>query len=144
MAELKPIISSRACPVCGEPVPWTRYWIKPWVWAKWPCSRCDSILTFDGSRRLWVGMIGGALGGSFFFVTKLYGWVAGFIVFIVGLLLFLFDRVRVAERRNPNFCRFCRYDISGTLAAGLNRCPECGQAIAATDSANTNDAFLPR
>jgi hypothetical protein len=43
------------CPVCREAVPWQRRWLKPWMWARWPCERCGAILGFDQGWRSITG-----------------------------------------------------------------------------------------
>jgi hypothetical protein len=37
------------------------------------------------------------------------------------------------------FCSSCRYDVSATIVAGINRCPECGRRF----SSNPLDADSP-
>jgi predicted RNA-binding Zn-ribbon protein involved in translation (DUF1610 family) len=44
-------------------------------------------------------------------------------------LLGFLDRVRVIGKRNPRYCPSCRYDLSGTVSAGIARCPECGRDL---------------
>jgi len=41
-------------------------------------------------------------------------------------LMGFLDRVTVVGNRNARYCPACRYDLAGTLAAGVSRCPECG------------------
>jgi len=44
----------RCCPECTAPVPWTRLWLRAWIWARWPCQNCGVSLRFDMRRRLAV------------------------------------------------------------------------------------------
>jgi len=44
------------CPVCQEPVRWQRRWLKPWIWARWPCHKCGSLLGFDKNWRNVTGL----------------------------------------------------------------------------------------
>ena len=129
MDNLKPITSSRDCPVCAQPVPWTRYWLKPWMWATWDCPRCHTKLTFDRKQRMTVGIFAGAVMGSWLLVAHLFGWISALILVAAAETMFLHDRVTVAGNRNPNYCVYCRYDLTGTLGAAGNKCPECGQEI---------------
>ncbi|MEP0426857.1 hypothetical protein [Rhodopirellula bahusiensis] len=45
------LLSHRRCPSCHASVPWSRYWLRAWMWAKWPCRSCEAILTFSRPRR---------------------------------------------------------------------------------------------
>jgi len=45
------------------------------------------------------------------------------------------ERVEVRGRRNLRYCRCCRYDLAGTIAAGIAKCPECGYAVPAVKAA---------
>lgn len=126
-----PIITSdRDCPVCGGPVHWTRYWLRAWIWAKWPCPRCGSLLGFNRNRRMLYALAGAIAGGIFGTLRFHYGWLVG-LAFIVAAtaLLQLIENVIVLGNRNPRYCSSCRYDLSGTIDAGINRCPECGRPI---------------
>jgi hypothetical protein len=122
------LTSARDCPVCGEAVHWTRYWLRSWAWAKWPCSRCGSLLGFDTKRR-WVIVIAlmplllyfGA--GRYSRYSLVTGLLVGLAVAAASTWL---ERVVVIGDRNPRYCPTCRYDLSGTLAAGIATCPECG------------------
>ena len=121
------LTAARDCPVCAEPVHWTRYWLKSWAWAKWSCPRCRSILGFDKKRRslmvvpvfLWLML--------FSFLQSRYATPVAFLAVCAGMLTMgLLERVVVIDNRNPRYCRSCRYDLSGTQEAGINTCPECG------------------
>jgi hypothetical protein len=37
--------------------------------------------------------------------------------------------LRYAQTTRRRLCQRCEYDLRGTLAAGLDRCPECGEAV---------------
>ena len=51
---------------------------------------------------------------------------------IVGLISGpLKRRRRLGEARRRTPCKGCGYDLRGTLAAGLDRCPECGRGVSA-------------
>jgi predicted RNA-binding Zn-ribbon protein involved in translation (DUF1610 family) len=135
MGDLQPIISSRDCPVCAEKVPWRRYLMNRGISAKWYCPQCHSLLTFDLGRRVFAAIVGGVIG-----VMLLVSWLAvrhwvsrvGCLIAGVPVLIavFLFDHVIVIGHRNENYCVFCQYDLTGTIAAGEKRCPECGGEIA--------------
>ena len=119
--------SWRDCPVCGEPVHWSRHWLRASTWARWPCRRCGSLLGFDRKNR-WrvaapifalVGFLAyfGSLGATWGLLPLL-----GVAIAVVALL----DRVTVVGHRSKRYCHRCRYDLVGTLVAGIKRCPECG------------------
>lgn len=65
------------------------------------------------------------------------GW-SGFPGVAIGLVLLLsgialcgialFAARRPRENRAPN-CANCGYDLTGTMIAGIDRCPECGATI---------------
>ena len=33
-------------------MPWTRLWLRAWLWANWPCGECGESLSFNRRRRL--------------------------------------------------------------------------------------------
>jgi hypothetical protein len=44
-------------------------------------------------------------------------------------LVFMYEKVRMARATVHNRCPRCEFDLTGTRAAGLSMCPECGQAV---------------
>lgn len=137
---------SRACPICGERVPWQRYWLTAWIWARWPCKRCGTELRFAAKRRVWISLAGGltaflaglsipTFGPIMVDLSAMPGgmvtWIAmvAAVVTAVVVPLCLLDRVRVAPHGSVWYCRGCRYDLRGTVRAGRTICPECGRAI---------------
>src|SRR5688572_22202047 len=62
-------ISARDCPVCGTPVPWTRYWLRAGAWAKWPCPTCGSLLGFDQKRGVLMIIPAGLTVGLYVFMV---------------------------------------------------------------------------
>ena len=55
-------------------------------------------------------------------------------------LLFRFAAYEKAARENPDGqCFACGYDLRGTLQAGREKCPECGQRILLEQRAATDD-----
>ena len=69
-------LKHRCCPECGAPVPWTRFWFKAWLWARWPCQACGVSLQFNMWRRLATVAVA--------FALMLPVWV---LVPIIGILL---------------------------------------------------------
>lgn len=123
-------VSDRDCPVCGEPVHWSRYWLRAWAWAKWRCPGCGSILGFDRKRRWLLTIAACLLCGFYATIESRYtALVAVPALFIGSVALGLIDRVTVVGNRNARYCPACRYDLTGTLAAAIDRCPECGRGI---------------
>ena len=54
--------SNLCCPACGHPVGASRWFWRAWIWARWHCASCDSLLRFDFRRRLLLGLCVGLLG----------------------------------------------------------------------------------
>jgi endogenous inhibitor of DNA gyrase (YacG/DUF329 family) len=131
-------ISARDCPVCGKPVHWSRYWLRAWAWAKWPCPRCGSLLGFDRKRRWLIAIPAGLSGGMYGLIQSRCSALVALPVLVLGsAALGLLDQVTVVGHRNPGYCRSCRYDLTGTLSAGIVRCPECGADVPTEQTAAT-------
>ena len=130
MTQLPTLTCDRDCPVCGEPVHWSRYWLRTWIWAKWACPRCKSQLGFDRKRR-WLLTIPFALCGlGFEMLRSQYSFIVAFLVLTVYCIpLGFLERVTVIGNRNGRYCPSCRCDLSGTFAAGIGKCPECGRVV---------------
>src|SRR5262245_17536920 len=94
----------RRCPKCGTKVGWVRFWLKPWIWERWPCPGCGVTLRFDAGRRLLMGLL--AIAGFALAVAvgpplgQLLGappaWAAAAVAFLIGLLVLLLDAVKLA------------------------------------------------
>jgi hypothetical protein len=50
---------NHSCPVCGHPVGAKRWFWRSWIWARWRCVSCDTLLRFDFRQRLRVGLFHG-------------------------------------------------------------------------------------
>src|ERR1039457_1133608 len=50
-----------SCPVCGHPVGAKRWFWRAWIWARWHCESCATLLRFDFRRRLMLGLFVGLL-----------------------------------------------------------------------------------
>jgi hypothetical protein len=123
-------VSSRDCPVCGQPVHWSRYWLRTRPSAKWPCGRCGSLLGFDGRCRVVIALLITAVLGAFAIILPpIRFWIAFPLLLVASSAVALIDRVTVVGNRNDRFCPGCSYDLTGTLAAGITRCPECGYEL---------------
>ncbi|MFQ5496151.1 MAG: hypothetical protein ACE5EX_12315, partial [Phycisphaerae bacterium] len=115
------------CPVCREPVPWTRRLFNL-EWRTWTCSGCESVLAINVLRRLAVSAVAAAamIGVTW---ANPAGWdmpvVLGTFVAILGPYFVFFDRPRVVERHGFH-CGKCGYDLQGQV---VPRCPECGEAF---------------
>lgn len=93
-----------------------------WIFADFPIGyiaffAADSAETNIGA--ITIIAIGGAVQWGF------WGFLLG------GLIDWLRNR---KNDRPQGICRKCKYDLRGTLAANLNRCPECGTKIQNEDS----------
>jgi hypothetical protein len=90
----------RCCPECGTRVEWTRLWLHPWIFARWPCRNCGAPLRFNFARRLLVVLIA-CLGALLTYVAGEYAREKGVptvIVFfsailLIGIPAMLFDGV---------------------------------------------------
>ena len=67
-------LSHRRCPKCCGDVHWTRFWLRGWIWAKWPCSDCGVILTFDRRRRLIAACCAGLVTAMCFAASFYFGF----------------------------------------------------------------------
>jgi len=65
--------SNHCCPVCGHPVGASRWFWRAWIWARWHCASCGSLLRFDFRRRLMLGL----------YVGLFYALVMGIAVLLV-------------------------------------------------------------
>ena len=61
------------------------------------------------------------------------------IVLAAAMAWGFLERVTVIDNRNPRYCRSCRYDLSGTLDAGITMCPECGTPAAAGGTSGSQE-----
>jgi hypothetical protein len=56
-------------------------------------------------------------------------WIGALILGVAVALMLWPARVITVGERNTGYCRRCKYDLSGTIAAKIERCPECGLLI---------------
>ena len=73
------------------------------------------------------------------FVGKRYSFAMVLPLFVPGVLvaMCLLERVTVVGNRSARYCPACRYDLTGTLSAGIEHCPECGRDLAPEPLART-------
>jgi hypothetical protein len=72
----------------------------------------------------------GVRGMAFGLLRWQYSILVALPILVVGNTAISFlDRVKVVGSRNNRYCPSCRYDLSGTLAAGIMTCPECGRVV---------------
>lgn len=118
----------RRCPICATQIAFSRhlFWMRMSVW---PCPRCGSMLAFKCN---WFARAVGLpfLGALLYLLTQFrwINWWTATAIFVGGFLVITArDRATVVGLFNRHrYCRICRYDLSGTLKAGITRCPECG------------------
>jgi hypothetical protein len=83
------------CPVCGNPVGSKRYFWRAWIWARWNCQSCGTLLRFDFHRRLLFTLFMGV----FFILTlgievlclvlRIPNWIwyiPLLVIFILGMI----------------------------------------------------------
>jgi len=97
------------CPVCGRPVGSSRYYWRAWLWARWNCRSCGTVLRFDFRRRLLLGLSMIMSQALFFGFEFLWIWfhfpvwayfIWGIPLLVVAVFFLLrIDRVIVAESR---------------------------------------------
>jgi hypothetical protein len=102
-----------SCPVCGRPVGSNRYFWRSWIWARWHCVSCGTLLRFDFRRRLVLGLYTGLFYGLMIGVailcvmSRISPWLWGIplIAIWVAGSIFVFlrcDRITVAQERNDD------------------------------------------
>ena len=98
---------NHCCPVCGHPVGAKRWFWGAWIWARWNCKSCGTLLRFDFRRRLLLAFFMGLLYMVAFGVVvacmsvRISPWIWGvplFAAVIFGLVFVVRhgDRVTVA------------------------------------------------
>lgn len=119
------------CPQCRTPVPFERRVFRAWLWARWRCKTCDSLLGFNVKRRIIAGVLIVQIATSvvaiilfkFMGRSMLAFGIAAPIACMVGILFMLnIDDIEVIERRGRH-CGGCGYNMQGN-ETGV--CPECG------------------
>jgi len=99
---------NHCCPVCGHPVGVKRWFWRAWIWARWKCESCGTLLRFDFRRRLLFGLFMGLLFMTAFgialafLVLGISPWLWTVPLFVAFGFAFVFvvrhgDRVAVAD-----------------------------------------------
>ena len=102
-----------SCPICGHPVGAKRWFWCAWIWARWHCTSCDTLLRFDFRRRLMLGLFIGLLYVLMMGVALLCmfsgisAWIWAFplfIIYFVGTISIIVrgDRIIVAEQKKDD------------------------------------------
>ncbi len=71
---------------------------------------------------------GGHPPGSIFVPFIFLGWLIGTAV-VGGIWPAIAAILRPRRAKHGLDCRVCGYDLSGSISAAINRCPECGTNI---------------
>lgn len=98
---------NQCCPVCGHPVGAKRYFWRAWIWARWNCQSCGTLLRFDFRRRLLFGLLTGLLFTAAFGIAvacilfRISPWIWAIPLLAVSILGSVFlirhgDRIAVA------------------------------------------------
>jgi hypothetical protein len=92
----KPIFDSRSCPQCGNRVSWKRLQFKTFIWSKWECPICGSLLGVDFGRRIVIGftVVPLALLPLVFFGVRSRYFQLAWVV-LVCLYIFSFERIKI-------------------------------------------------
>jgi len=102
-----------SCPACGHPVGAKRWFWRSWIWARWHCISCGTLLRFDFRRRLVLGLFTGLFCGLMMGVavlcvmSRISPWIWAFPLFAIYIVgtIFIFargDRIIVAEQRKED------------------------------------------
>jgi CXXC-20-CXXC protein len=94
---------NKKCPNCGTPVPWSRLWLKTWIWAEWPCPQCKATLEFSMRRRTIASIIFGVcIGLICAFVPHGFVWYR-ILAVVIGVALlctaiyWFFDSINIKK-----------------------------------------------
>jgi hypothetical protein len=98
---------NHCCPVCSHPVGVKRWFWSAWIWARWNCKSCGTLLRFDFRRRLLFGLYMGLLFMAVLgiaaacILVRISAWIWGvplLATYIVSFILVVRhgDRVAVA------------------------------------------------
>jgi hypothetical protein len=74
-------LSKHCCPVCGDSIGANRWFWRSWIWTRWHCSSCGSLLRFNFRQRLKVGLLvllfdAAVLAmGVFLLVSRISPWI---------------------------------------------------------------------
>ena len=98
-----------SCPKCGHEVPKTERYIRNYVWNKWECSNCGTLLTFDRRPRNALTIATLVLIATAWVVRSRWGinlnwWTLGWMVFAIFVLVPLVDRIVVVDRQTNSAC----------------------------------------
>lgn len=98
---------NHCCPVCGHPVGAKRWFWRSWIWARWNCESCGTLLRFDSRRRLLFSLFMGLLFIAVlgiavaFMLFRISPWIWAVPLFVAYVFGFVFvvrhgDRIVVA------------------------------------------------
>ena len=82
-----------------------RLWLKPWIWARWPCADCGAWLRFDQRRRFLAAILSPfALVAGFGAGALVMPWwgnataigVGAAVMMVVLIPIFMLDAVTLA------------------------------------------------
>ena len=102
---------NHCCPACGNPVGAKRWFWTAWIWAKWNCIFCGTLLRFDLRRRLMLGLLLALLYMLMTGIAVIFGEMSDIspwtwalpvlaIIMVAPVLIFIRgDRVIVAQQR---------------------------------------------
>ena len=96
---MKPKYHRHCCPACGQRVSWSRLNLRAWVWARWPCESCGTLLRFHLASRLLCGvLLAGWLEFTNLFVLRHVDVWVWFVILVVGTFAILrLDRIAEAK-----------------------------------------------
>ena len=96
-------MNRRSCPKCGDEVPKAQRYLRNWSWAKWECSNCGTLPSFDQKPGniltvVTVMLIVLAQLVRFRWGMNLNWWTWGLVVLMVFVVVPLADKIVVVEK----------------------------------------------
>lgn len=80
------------------------------------------------------------LASPLFAASEHPAWLFGWAFVGTATLVYALWRVGRFSQRRLNLCEACGYDLRGTLAADIVRCPECGLSVTQEPTSETKPA----
>jgi uncharacterized protein (DUF983 family) len=91
-------MNQRFCPKCAHEVSKTQRYLRNWMWAKWKCDNCGTLLGFSQRRRFLMILINVIVIGlaeviNFRWKLDLGWWIWGWIIVTTLLGVPLVDEI---------------------------------------------------
>jgi uncharacterized protein (DUF983 family) len=95
-------MNRHSCPKCGREAPKAQRYLRNWVWARWKCSSCGTLLTFDGKPRNILTGVAITLIVIDHIARSRWGlnlnwWTLGLVVLMIFVVVPLVDKIVVVK-----------------------------------------------